>query len=702
MATTEQTLSTAVQNHQAGNIGQAEQYYRIILREEPTHPLALHSLGLIAHQRGKHNEAAELIDKAITSNPQIPQFYNSLGVVQEALGRIEKAVSAYRQAVMLKPDYAEAYNNMAIAVQSQGDYESAVEICKRAVRLCPGYAPAYNTMGYCLQAQSKFAEAVAAYNEATKTAPDYAEAHNHLGVVLSEQGQQAKAIDSYRRALQVAPDYAEVYNNLGIALRAQGRTDKAAENYEQAIQLEPKFPEAYYNLANVQKEQSLHIKAIENCRMAIQLKPDYAEAYNLLGIIQNELGKTDQAIENHRKAIQLDPARAEFYNNLAIVLRTRGDFEQAITNYVKAIDLEPRFPEAHCNLANALKEQGRCEEAIDSYTEAIRLKPDYADAHWNRSIAFLLNGDFAQGFKGYKWRHKANLDTMLYPHSYDAPRWDGTEFAGKRLLVHCEQGLGDTLQFVRYLPIVKALGGTVILEAWRPLLGLLQGIPGVDELVELSWDKKSDVDFDCFASLLDLPMIFGTTVDTIPAEVPYLRAEGEKVNRWRARLARPEFKVGIAWAGSPTHGNDRNRSCSLEQFIPISQVQGVRLYSLQKGDATQQITQLTGAMQVEDIGVEFDDFADTAAAIENMDLVISVDTAVAHLAGALARPVWTLLPFAPDWRWMLGREGSPWYPTMRLFRQPEPGGWDAVFERTAEQLQTLVNKQGTESPEQRD
>jgi len=281
---------------------------------------------------------------------------------------------------------------------------------------------------------------------------------------------------------------------------------------------------------------------------------------------------------------------------------------------------------------------------------------------------------------------------VLYPHHHDAPRWDGSSFADKRLFVHCEQGLGDAIQFVRYLPMVKTRGGTVIFEVWKPLLGLLRSFKCIDELVELSSEGKSDVNFDLYVSLLDLPNIFGTTLETIPDEVPYIRADREKAKRLRQRLSGSVFKVGIVWAGKSTHGNDHNRSCTLKSFSQLAQIDGVQLYSLQKDSAALQLTELKMTIAIENLAEECEDFSDTAAVIENLELVISVDTAVAHLAGAMGEDVWTLLPFAPDWRWMLGRDNSPWYLTMRLFRQPEPGCWEDVFQRVAEQLQILADK----------
>jgi len=630
MPTVAETIENAAKHHQDGHLRQAEQLYRLILQTNPDNPVALYSLGVIAHQNQKHEAAVKLISKAIANNPQIPQFHNTLGLVFEVLEKYEEAVTAYQRAVSVKSDYAEAYHNMAIALQSQNQYAAAVEKCKQAVSIKPDYAEAYNTMGFSLEKQQQYAEAIKYYKKAVQFKPDFAEAYNHLGVVLNTQGHPAEAIDNYKQALRLDPNYAEVHNNMGIALKELKQFAQAISCFEQAIRLEPDFAEAYYNLANSLRDETRCTEAIENYRQAVRLKPDYAEAYNHLGVVLNAQAGYTEVIENL--------------------------------------------------------------EAIKNYRRALQLNPDFAEAHWNLSLVLLRTGKLIEGWKEYEWRRNPKLDITTYPHCYEIPRWDGSCFSGKRLLVHYEQGLGDTLHFVRYLPMVKARGGTVILEVRKPLYKLLQGFPGVDDLVEASPDNKPLVNFDNHISLMDLPQIFETTLETIPAEVPYINCCPKKIEHWRNKLAGPDLKVGIVWAGSPSHGNDQNRSCTLKYFEPLTKIDGVRLYGLQKGEAAEQVDELADEMTITNLGTEFEDFTDTAAAIENLDLVISVDTSVLHLAGAMGKPAWALLPFAPEWRWMLNRQDSPWYPTMKLFRQKKWGQWESVFQDVAEELRTTAAK----------
>jgi len=359
----------------------------------------------------------------------------------------------------------------------------------------------------------------------------------------------------------------------------------------------------------------------------------------------------------------------------------------------RAVGLEPDCAEVYHNLASVLRDQGRCDEAVEQNRRAIRLRPEHAETHWNQAIAHLLNGDFSEGWKEYEWRRKTDWHTTAYPRAHQKPRWNGGCLAGKRLLVHCEQGLGDCIEFVRYLPMVKALGAAVIFEVWPSLCGLLREFDEIDELVELSFEAKTRAQFDCYASIMDLPGIFGTAEETIPASVPYIHADPAKAECWRRKLTGPDFKVGIVWAGSARHANDHNRSCRLEYFARLGRIEGIKLYGLQKGGPARQMDELAGEVAVENLAEHFADFTDTAAAIESLDMVISVDTAVLHLAGAMGKPVWALLPFAPDWRWMLGRADSPWYPTMKLFRQEQWGDWNSVFRNVTEELRALVGRQ---------
>ena len=528
-------------------------------------------------------------------------------------------------------------------------------------------------------------------NKAIAKNPFIPQFHNTLGIILEALGKFDQAISAYRQAVSLKPDYAEAYHNMAVAMQSQGHYAAAVEKCRHAVLLKPDYVQAYNTMAFSLEKQDFYDEAIENYRQALLLDPDFAEAYNHLGVVLNDMGRTAEAIDNFRNALKREPGYAEVYNNMGIALKEQEEFSEAIASFEKALQLDPDFAEAYYNLGNSLRDEGRCAGAIDNYKKAIGLKPDYAQAHWNLSLALLLNGNYSEGWKGYKWRRNVNLKVLTDYHCTGKPRWDGSSFKSKRLLVHHEQGLGDNIQFVRYLPMVKARGGTVVFETLKPLVNLLRGFPGVDELVEYVPNRKLPLEYDVYTSLLDMPHIFKTTVETIPSQVPYIFADLSRSRYWREELIGPELKVGIVWAGSPEHGNDRFRSCSLKHFASLGEIEGVRLYSLQKGSAARQMEEFEGTVSMTNISKHFNDFTDTAAAIDNLDLIISVDTSVLHLSGAMAKPTWALIPYAPEWRWMLNRQDSPWYPTMRLFRQSYWNDWDSVFGRVTEELKAIIS-----------
>jgi tetratricopeptide (TPR) repeat protein len=568
--------------------------------------------------------------------------------------------AAGQQASSGRDENVEAHNEAAIALQNAGRHEEALGKCRQAASISPEDPRTHHIMGFILQTQGRFDEAVDSYRRAVSLNPDFAEAYDHLGVALSERGQFNEAIKNHRKAIELAPEYAGAYNNLAIALGSQNRLDEAIANYQQALRLDPNLVDAHYNLANILRQQGRYEQAIAGYRRAIELKDDHADAYNSLGRALNECGRIDEAVEHCERAIALNPDLAEAHNNLGLLLKALG----------------------------------RHDEAIAKFEKAIRIRPDYANAHWNYSLALLSCGRFAEGWREHRWRRKAKLGAILDSQRQRDGSWDGSPFEGKRLLIRYEQGMGDSLQFVRYVPMIKARGGTVIFETLAPLMELLKGFEGIDELVEALPDGRPTVEFDLDVFILDLPGLLGTTLGTIPAEVPYLYCDREKADLWRERLVGDDFKIGIVWAGSPKHTNDANRSCSLDFFRSLGEFDGVHLFGLQKGAAAAQVAAAEMEMPLTNLGGELEDFADTAAVIENLDLVISVDTAVLHLAGAMAKVVWGLLPFDADWRWLREREDTPWYPTMRLFRQSKPGDWAGVFDCIAAELRKCMVAKG--------
>jgi Flp pilus assembly protein TadD len=481
--------------------------------------------------------------------------------------------------------------------------------------------------------------------------PAIAEAYLSQGVAFHQQGRIAEASLCYQQALAYFPDYPEAHNNLGAALQAQGDIVRALACYEQAVRLQPGYIDALKNLGGAYRSLGRLDEAIPVLQQVLRLLPDLADVHNTLGVSLHQQGRVDEAVACFREALRLQPAYAEARNNLGSVVYRRGNVE----------------------------------EALACYEEVLRLKPDFAEAHLDRAFAFLQAGDFQRGWPEYEWRwHCENFTTP--PLRCPQPTWDGSDPKGKTILLRAEQGLGDAIQFIRYAPLVKQRGGRVIVECQPPLASLIRTCQGIDQVIARGPTLPP---FDVHVLLMSVPGILGTTVDNIPADVPYLAADPALVERWRGHMSGTGLKVGIAWQGNPEHNRQmRVRAVTLAHFAPLARVHGVRLFSLQVGAGRDQLTAPGNQLPVTDLGGQFDltSFGDAAAVLKNLDLVIAIDTAAAHLAGALAVPVWVALPFACDWRWLRDREDSPWYPTMRLFRQNQAGSWDEVFERMAREL----------------
>jgi len=469
-----------------------------------------------------------------------------------------------------------------------------------------------------------------------------------------------------------------------------GRLGQAEPLYRQVLAQEPNHADALNQLGYLLYQTGRYQEALHLIGRAIDGDPSIAEYHNNLGLALAALDLTDRAIAAYRQAAALNPDLPEIHNNLGNTLEAVGQLDQAVAAFRHALALRNDLAEVWDNLSRVLKNQGHFDEAMAVAKEAVRLRPDLASAHFNLGLLHLLMGDLQQGWAEYEWRWKF-LETCVPRPLFDQTLWDGGDLAGRRILIHAEGGFGDTLHFVRFVPLVVQRGGRVIFGCPKELLRLLQGLGGIEQLVP-SGQAVPEFDVQCPAA--SLPRALNITWANLPAHVPYLRADTVKVESWRRRLLVGEgrLKIGLVWAGRPDFANDQNRSMPLSRLAPLGGVPGTWFCSLQKGAAGQQALAGPPGLELTDWTGELDDFADSAALIANLDLVVTVDTAVAHLAGALAKPVWVLLPFVPDWRWMLQREDSPWYPTMRLFRQRRPDDWDAVIDRVVEALRGLTSQ----------
>jgi len=653
----------ALREHQAGRLQQAEQLFRQVLARHPEHATALHHLGLIAHQAGRNETAIEFIRRAIALRPSYAEAHYNLGVVLKSNGLSGEAVHAFQQAIALRPNYAEAYGNLGLALHNTGRLDEAIAAYRRAIALRPNLPEAHYNLGSALKDDGQPEAALAAYNRAIALRPPDAQALRSIGLALQEMGRLDEAIAAYRQAIALGPADAQTLSSLGVALRGKGRLDEA----------------------------------VEALRAAIALQPGSAEALSNLGNALGDQRQFDDAIAAYRKAIALRPNCAEAYSNMGNALEANGQLDEAVAACSKAISLKPDLAEPHNILGNALHNQGRLDEAIAAYRRALALKPEYPEAHFGLASSLLMRGDFPQGWEEYEWRWKCR-DFPSPKRSLAGLQWDGGPLENRTLLLHAEQGLGDAIQFIRYVPWAARRGGKVIVECQPELQRLLGTVAEKCRIVPRG-SALPDHDWHC--PLASLPRIFRTNWGAIPAEVPYLHPEPHLLDSWRPKVIDPAappagLKVALAWAGNPTFKYDRSRSMSLDRLAALAQVSGVSFFSVQKGHAAPQAQTPPPGLRLVNLAPELHDFADTAAVLSMVDLVITTDTSVAHLAGALGRPVWVMLQFVPDWRWLTQREDSPWYPSMRLFRQPARGDWAAVIKRVADELSSLAIGRGNQ------
>ena len=499
---------------------------------------------------------------------------------------------------------------------------------------------------------------------------------------LQIEGRLDEAEAAFKKILQAHPGHADAVNLSGMLSYQRRRVEEAAERIAQAIAADGANAAYFANQAMVLATLDRTDEVEASLRRALELDPGNTSFLLSLGNTLQRQGKTGEAEACFRQTMELRPDFLGAYNNLGVILEAQGRHAEAEACYKRALEAGLEEPPVLLNLGNALRDQHRPDEAIAAYGRAIELKPDFAQAHVNMSYALLMKGDFEAGWKEFEWRWKVeNFPTPLRPFAQQP--WDGTPLSGETVLVHAEQGFGDTLQFARYTAAVADRGGRVVVECQPELRRLMATAPGVAGVVA---HGETLPEFDRHVPLLSLPGLLNTTLQSIPADTPYLRPDPRLAEEWAGRMAGGGRKVGIVWRSSLGQLSSPHKSCPLTAFAPLFELPGVRLFSLQKDPPADDLP-LPGG--VGDLGGRLDDFADTAAVISSLDLTISVDTAVAHLAGALGRPVWLLLSTAGDWRWLTGREDSPWYPTMRLFRQPSPGDWQGVLQRTAAALVNL-------------
>lgn len=632
---------------------QAERIYRQILKANPSHAQALHMLGVVALQSGQHEAAIGLIANAVRLDGNNAALHVNLGEAYRGAGKLDEARACYARAGQLDPRLPQPHLFLGILQTDVGDLQAAADSFHRAILL----------------------------------QGDLADAHFALGNILRKLGKRDLARACYERAVQSNPDFFEALVNLGTVSREAGLGDRARECLERAIRLRPDAAEGPFYLGNLEAERQDWTAAIEWYEKATRLNPNMASAEARLGSALQAHGQTEAAIAHYRRALQLQPSLAEAHYNLGTALADQGHIGHALEEYELAIQYDPDFIDAHINLGAYYQDKGEEGRALVHINRALEIDPTAAEPRFNRALILLSRGDLAAGWKDFQ----ARLQLPKFPvRARPEPLWDGAPIPGKTLLVHCEQGLGDTFQFIRYVSRIKQRCARVVLHVQTPLIPLLRQ-SGFDQLFGND-DPLPAVDYH--APMMSLPAAWGTTLETIFADVPYLSVSREAIAGWQNRLSGiSPVRVGIAWKGSPAHISDHARSIPLAEFAPLARIPGVTLVSLQKREGVEQLRDVDfGVHQLEG---DWDDtagpFVDTAAVMKNLDLVITADTAAAHLAGALGVPVWVALWARPDWRWLRDRQDTPWYPTMRLFRQSQEGDWAEVFARVAAELERYAS-----------
>jgi tetratricopeptide (TPR) repeat protein len=603
-------------------------------------------------------------------------------------GHLADAETEYRLVLALDGKHFEALHMLGIVHAQRGMFEEAERLIQVALTINPDHADAYFNLGNMQRERGKYQEALATYDRALALSPDHADALVNRGIAHFELGRHADALANYDQALTLRPDDPAIHTNRGNTLSKLGRLEDALASHERAIALKPDYAEAYSNRGTLLIELEQPQAALSSYERAIALTPKSAQAHFHCGIAHAALKQWDQAVARYDQAIALQPGYSDALSNRGSALMQLGQVDAALANFDALIALNPDLAEAHYNRGVAMIALERLDDALASLAQAIALNPNFAEAHHHEALLRLLTGDFARGWEKLEWRW-THRDLITRKRSFARPLWLGeTDLSGKTILLHGEQGLGDAIQFCRYVPMVANKGAKVVLEVSPALTDLMRSVGGRPEIVGFG-DPLPDFELHC--PLLSLPLAFKTRMETIPADVPYLSADPAYVEKWKARIEPSRGpRIGLVWAGNPKHGSDQYRSVDLQSMLPLVSGAGAQFFSLQKNPRAGDAEILRRNPQILQLGNDLETFADTAAVVSILDLVISVDTSVAHLAGALGKPVWILVSFAPDWRWLLQRDDSPWYPTVRLFRRSRFGDWNEVIANVARALSRLA------------
>jgi len=680
-----QAMRGAAQLHREGKAAQAEAVYLALLEKPSVRFDALHMLGVLRAQQGRPSEALEFLHAALAMQPGHVAVMTNLGPVLSSLGRHAEALAIYDTALADQPDLRDAWNNRGNALMRLGRLAEALDSFDRAIAVDPGSAEAHNNRGNALQAMKRPEDALASYERSIACRPEFVAAIQNRGALLLELERPMDALAGLDCVLANAPDHVEAYAYRGNALMKLGRVEEALESFDRALAGRADYAIALTSRGNALAELGRFEEALASCDRALRTPGDYPELLIVRGSVLRKLQRPDEALESFDRALALRPAHPGALNNRGNVLRDLDRLDEAMAAYEAALASDAGLAAAWTNLGAIHLELQRVDEAVACFDRVVALNPDYAEARLNRALAKLFAGDFAAAGEDYehRWRVKVAPPRNGLPQ---VPAWNGENLRRRRIVIYEEQGLGDVIQFFRFLPRLLAQGADVSFLVRRSLHRLFAPYAATIHLLDA---PPPGVIFDYQCALMSLPGALGTTLENAPGDVPYLFAEPALVAKWRARIGQTGVKIGLCWQGSPRQPIDIGRSIPLALFAPFAKIPGVRLISLQRNHGLELLSNLPSGMEVEMLGPDFDTspgFEDTVAVMACLDLVISCDTSVAHAAGALGRPVWIALKYASEWRWRHDRTDSIWYPTARLYRQSVRNDWGPVLDEMAEDV----------------
>ena len=660
-----------------GKIGEAETLCKEAIESDEHCAQAWHLLGLVDFNLKRNDEAVEHLTKSIELQADWAESHGDWGCVFTRLGRDAQAVACFERSVQLDQRYHGGWFNLGILHRRAGRLKDARQAAEKAIELKPDWVQAHYSLGCILGDSELHDQAAECYRRVLNIKPDWTTARYNLGCALMLLDRMGEAIDNFQLVLQQKDDYIKAWVSMGKAMAGAKRTPEAAAAISRAIALDDNYADAHYQFGKLAAACGKLDEAAVSLGRAAEIDAQNPEFQNELGVVLAKLGRSDQAVAAYRRAIELKPNYVSACFSLAEEFKSQNKFDAAIAVYKKMMTPLPKSMDLLHNIGYSLDALGASNDAVEAFDKVLATEPDHAEAHTSRAMIMLKTTGYRQGWDEFEWRLKSR-SKMNVPRSFTQPRWDGRQLDGERILLYGEKVFGDTFQFLRYVPLVVARGGKVVLETQDRVSRLLYGFPAAEEVISTGYALPQ---FDYHCPLVSLPGVFKTTADTVPCDIPYINARQADVQSWADRLGeKKNFRVGIVWAGSPNTPTDATRSAPISCLAPLTTIPGASLYSLQVGGRAGELSQLP-AGAINDLSPQLQDFTDAAAAISQMDLVISVDTAAAHLAGAMGKDVWLLLPFVGDWRWLIDRDDSPWYPTMRIFRQQTPGDWDELIQR---------------------